>query len=210
MLDEAQTAARQYYDDALHYHNWGHVQDTIDTAEELLSRCAQYDVPVDDDMVRYALFFHDAEYRWGFHNHESLGHDTLEAYSAAIAVDELKDLGIDKSTRQQVYDAIRATEADTEMGPDTPHEWKVVRAADLRGLMSDYDTFKENSLALREEHELLTGERPSPEAWADRTEDVLEHYLAQDIRLTPEHDTDDGVSEFHANTRRNLRKFRDE
>jgi len=87
------------------------------------------------------------------------------------------------------------------MDADTPAEWTVLRAADLRGLMADYATF--------EEHTLLTGEEPSMAEWAEQVEDILEHYLSQDICLTPEHDTDSGVSEFHANTQRNLQRFRD-
>jgi hypothetical protein len=51
-----------------------------------------------------------------------------------------------------------------------------MRAADLRVLMADYATF--------EEHTLLTGEEPSMAEWAEQVEDILEHYLSQDIRLT--------------------------
>lgn len=210
MLDEVQTAARPYYEETLPYHNWEHVQDTIDAAEELLARCGQYDVDVDDDVVQYALYFHDANYRDGFHDHAAMGYDSMEAYSAAIAVDELKKLGVTPDTIEQVQNSILATRHEAKIGPDDPNEWKVVRAADLRGLMADYDTFKENALALWDEHERLTTETLTADQWADNVEHVLEHYLAQDIRLTPEHDTDGGTSEFHAHTRRNLYRFRKE
>lgn len=210
MLDEAQTIARDYYDDALPYHNWAHVQDVMDAAEELLARCWTHNVAVDDDVVRYAVLFHDANYRHGFTQHEAMGYDSMEAYSAALAADELSALNVSKDTADQVYETILATRRDAELEESDPSEWKVMRAADLRGLMRDYDTFKENSLKLREEHELLTGETLTAQEWADSAETVLLHYLDQDIRITPEHDTGDGVSEFHVNARQNLERFREE
>lgn len=203
MLDEAQAAAWNFYDDALPYHNWKHVQNTVDAAEDLLARCREHDVDVDGDVVRYALYFHDVNYRWGFQHHDDIGYDSLEAYSAAIAETELSTLGIDPGTIEQVQDCILATQRDATY--DTP-EQKVVRAADLHGLMTDYGTFRQNSLALREEHELL-GEPFAHEEWVDTVADTLQHYLSQDIQLTPEHDTENGLSRFHANAGRNLGLF---
>lgn len=198
-VDEVQAAATRYYTD-LPYHDWTHVQEVVDAAEHLLARCWQYDVDVDDDTVRCAIYFHDAGYQW---EHEAVGYDSKEAYSAAIAGDVLDTLDMDDDRIETVQDCIMATHPDATY--DTT-EQKVVRAADLSGLMADYDTFRDNALQLRDEHRHLHG--PIDDAdWVDQVRDTLEHYLQQDIRITPEHDDEHGLSTFHANAGRNLGLF---
>lgn len=190
-------AAEPYYTD-LPYHSFDHVQDTLDAAHTLLARCDRYGVEVDGAVVEAALLFHDA----GYHeNHEEEGYGTKEAYSAAIARDELAEHGYGKEFLDDVATCIRATEHAAR--PDT-EEAKVVRAADLRNLMQDYETFRENAEALREEHRVLDGEELPRAEWVEQVTGTVEHFLDQEIRLTPKYD------EFHDRARANLERFRRE
>ncbi|MDY6778786.1 MAG: HD domain-containing protein [Candidatus Nanohaloarchaea archaeon] len=192
--------AQQHYTD-LPYHNFKHVQTVLDSAEELLDRCRRHSIPISEDVVRTAIYFHDA----GYHRDpETTGFESREAYSAHIAAQELDDLGASNDLIEQVQDCILATRENANA--DTP-EQKIVLAADLASLASDFDTFMANARKLREEHKQLHGEKPDSEAWRSLVEATVSHYLQQDIHLTPEHDLDHGISEFHARTRRNLAKF---
>lgn len=194
--------ARQHYTD-LPYHNWQHVQDALAAAEELLDRCSRHDIDVDATVVRHAVLFHDADYH---RDPGDAGHATKEEMSAAIAAEELRAAGHDEDHIEAVRDCILATEDDGSY--DSP-EQKIVRAADLSGLMADYETFRENAELLRAEHRQLHGEELSEQDWVDQVTGVLETYLAQDIRLTPEHD-EDGLSEFHRRAGQNLGLFLEE
>lgn len=190
-------AARTYYTD-LPYHAFDHVRDTLDAAHTLLERCDRYDVAVDGAVVEAALLFHDANYH---RDHETQGYGTKEAYAAAVASDELAEHGYGTGFRDAVADAIRATEHDAT--PAT-NEAKLVRAADLRNLMQDYATFLENTEALRREHRVLHGEELETDAWVEQVTGTIEHFLDQDIQLTP---AEDG---FHKRARSNLERFRRE
>lgn len=190
-------AARTYYTD-LPYHSFDHVRDALDAAHTLLERCDRYGVDVAGDVVEAALLFHDANYH---RDHGAQGYGTKEAYAAAIAREELTEHGYGETFCGKVADCIRATEHDTL--PDT-NEAKLVRAADLRNLMQDYETFRANTEALRSEHHVLHDEKLSEAAWVEQVAETVEHFLDQEIRLTPEEDR------FHERARANLERFRHE
>lgn len=190
-------AAAPYYTD-LPYHSFEHVLDTLDAAQTLLDRCERYAVEVDGAVVEAAVLFHDANYH---RDHTEGGYGTKEAYSAAIARKELAGQGYSEGFRTVVEDCIRATEHDAN--PET-NEAKVVRAADLRNLMQDYETFLENAEALREEHRVLHGEELPEREWVEQVTGTVEHFLDQEVRLTEEYD------EFHDRARDNLERFRRE
>lgn len=189
--------ARTYYTD-LPYHSFSHVTDAMEAAHALLERCDRYGVDVDGAVVEAALLFHDASYH---KDHEAEEYVTKEAYSAAIARDELACEGYDKPFRSDVAACIHATEPDAAPGTNAA---KLVRAADLRNLMQDYTTFRENAEALREEHRVLHAETLPEEEWVAEVTATIEHFLDQEIQLTPE---DDG---FHERARTNLERFRRE
>jgi predicted metal-dependent HD superfamily phosphohydrolase len=201
VVDRAAGGYTDHIDDTerLPYHNWGHVADTLDAAGTLLNRCARHDVPVDRGVVALALLFHDAAYH---RDPESCGHPDRETHSATLARNALADEGYEQSRRDRVADTILATRPDADVDALST-EGMLVRAADLRGLGTDYATFEQNTEQLRKERALLSGERPSRSAWAVMTVRTVADYLAEDLRLTPEHDGD-GVSAFHARTGRNL------
>jgi predicted metal-dependent HD superfamily phosphohydrolase len=204
MMDEdIVEAAEGLYSDDLPYHNTDHMRDALEAAEELLERCRRHDIDVDEEVVRYAVLFHDAGYH---HDHEAKGFDSKEAYSTHLAGEVLAEHGIDEETIERVQDCIESTREDAAF--DEAEE-KVVRAADLSGLAADYRTFEENALDLKDEIEMLHGEDMDRGEWLDEVEDTIRFYLSQDIRLTPEHDSK-GVSVFHARARHNLRRFFEE
>lgn len=198
--DELQERAAQRYDPELPYHSFDHVRDTLERAADLLERCRRHDLGVDDEVVQAALLFHDA----GYHlDPEEQGHDSPEALSASIAQEELDDIGVDAAVIEQVRDCIMATRPEAQA--HTP-EQKIVRAADLGGLAGSYAEFLEDAGALREEHAYLHGERQPLQAWVEGVRKTLQFYLAQDIRLTPEHD-DGEESRWHRSVRQNLERF---
>lgn len=198
-LDACRERARQYYTD-LPYHNFSHAETVLEHAEALLDRCERFDVPVNKDVVRAAVLFHDAGYH---HDPETYEEPSKEQHSASIAREELKDMDIGPDTRERVAACIISTHREA---PFETTEEKVVRAADLAGLASDYETFKENSMTLREEHERLHDEELTDTEWISMMRSTIEQYLTQDIRLTPEH-SEDGVSRFHTAARENLERF---
>lgn len=205
--------AKQYYID-LPYHSFDHVRDTLDAAHTLLERCDRYDVAVDATVVEAALLFHDANYH---RDHEAQGYGTKEAYSAAIAHDELADYGHTERFRDRVADCIRATEHSKRLerfcestnasrseheATHLTNEAKLVRAADLRNLMQDYGTFRANTEALRREHAVLHDDELPADEWVEQVTGTVEHFLDQEIRLTP------GEDGFHERARANLERFR--
>ncbi len=202
MPGDVVAAARKYYTD-LPYHNFQHIQNALDFAETLLDRCRKYSIPVDDDIVRLAIYFHDAGYH---HDHKAKGFESKEAYSASIAEEELENLGYSEDAIQKVRQCILATKPDIEL--ETP-EQKIVRAADLAHIGTEYRKFRENSLQLREEHKQLHGEQLSHEDWVSSVKDTITFYLDQNIELTPEHD-ENRISHFHARARHNLERFLEE
>jgi len=201
-MEPVRQAAEHHYTD-LPYHNFQHVKDALFFAETLIERCEDHNIDVDETVIRYALYFHDA----GYHrDHEAKGFASKEAYSAHIAEDELNHLDTAPDTIADVKSCILATEP--EKTPTTA-EQKIVRAADLAAMGKTYSTFRDNTEKLREEEERLQGRNIPETEWIEDVKDTIAFYLDQDIRLTPEHD-EHGISRFHARTRHNLRRFLEE
>jgi hypothetical protein len=196
-------AAQPLYSDELPYHNFSHVQDTLEAADTLLDRCEEYDVDIDEEVVYAALDFHDALYHV---DHRLEGFATKEDLSKHVAENQLEQFGYDDEFINEVTDCIEATKHSAE--PETK-EQIAVRAADLRGLMGSEDEFLSNTEALWEEQKVLK-EDPDRQEWINGTYDVLVNYLSQDLELTPEHDTEEGVSEFHTALAENINSFKQE
>lgn len=201
MLPDVREAAEKYYTDKLSYHNFQHVEDTLEAANEILERCEEHDVDIDEEVVRTALYFHDAYYQ---KDNQRFGINSKEDLSKEVARVELSRLGYDEKFIQDVTQCIEATKHDSE--PDA-NEGIAVRAADLRGLMGNYDEFQQNTEKLFREQKELHGERPDYVRWVETTLNILNHYASQDFELTPEHDTQEGLSEFHMELGRNIGQF---
>jgi len=199
---EARAAA--LYSDALPYHNFLHVQDTLRAAETILGRCKAENIRADGEIVYYALLFHDARYQ---DDHVARGYRSKEAYSAALAAEALGEIGVAPAKIRKCTAAILATERD---GTFVSAEQKAVRAADLSGMGAEYAEFLQHSLKLKREYELLHGSKLGWADWQRISAEVLRHYLSQEIRLTSYFHDERGESKFHARVRSNLERLLEE
>jgi predicted metal-dependent HD superfamily phosphohydrolase len=199
-MEAARLVAAEHYED-LPYHSWAHAERAAEHGVALVARCREDGVEVDEDVVRVALWFHDAGYRA---DPASVGCATREEHAAAIAAYELGRLQFPLPVVTAVVGCIIATTADR---PATTVEQKAVRAADLADVAGDWGLFTANSAALRAEHELLTGKEMTDGAWRTATATVLARYLTEDIRVTSGHDAPDGVSEWHRRALANVARY---
>ncbi len=202
--EEIERHAAALYSDALPYHNFAHALQCIETGRELVRRCREESVAIDEHVVYYALLFHDA----GYHeDHFRKGFPTKEAYSVALAEAALIPRGVAAATVQKVAAAILATQRNAQF---VTVEQKAVRAADLAGLAAEYGVFRSNTEKLKHEYELLTGRAITWDEWIDMADEVLSYFLTQDIRLTRYYADEHGNSIFHMRTRANLNRLRAE
>jgi predicted metal-dependent HD superfamily phosphohydrolase len=193
--------AAELYSDQLPYHNFNHVLGTVAAGAVLVERCLKEGVPISGEVVYYALLFHDA----GYHeNHTSKGFTSKEEYSAHLAVQRLRAEAIPEDTIKRVVAAILSTQRDT---PFTSNEEKAVRAADLAGLASDYETFRSNVEKLHQECEMLTGRKVAWDEWKTSVKETIRFYLSQEIRLTQPDSGVDNVAIFYAQANQNLSRL---
>lgn len=200
-IEKAKERARKYYTDKLPYHNFHHIEVVLENADEILSRCEERGIPIDSQIVRLALIFHDAGFA---ENEKKKGFSTKEAYSAHIAGEELREMGADKNLIKQVQEAILCTIKDADF---PTNEMKAVRAADLASIAKGYDQFLENAIKLKKELEILTGKPITWSDWKRAVEENLSYYLAQEIRLTIANNVPPFRSNFHTHARANLDRF---
>ena len=198
-----ENSVAKLYDDKLPYHNFGHVQDTLEAADKIIERCHQERIRVVTKVVYYALLFHDAGYH---HDHAQLGYESKEAYSAALAEQHTCDSGLTNKERLKISAAVMATHRN---GVFVSVEQKLVRAADLAGLAAPYEIFLNNTVQLWIEHQMLNGPA-SWRAWQKSVSETLGFYLSQQIRLTSYYCNNDGASTFHLAVESNLKRFLEE
>jgi HD superfamily phosphodiesterase len=170
--------AAELYSDQMPYHNFNHVLRTLAAGEVLVERCLKERIPIDGEVVYYAILFHDAGY---YEDHINKGFTTKEEYSAHLAAQCLRAEDIPEDTIKRVVAAILSTERDAQF---TSNEEKAVRVADLAGLASDYKTFRSDVEKLCQEDEMLTGRKVAWDEWKTSIEETIRFYLRQEIRLT--------------------------
>ena len=193
--------AAELYSDQLPYHNFNHVLGTVAAGAVLVERCFKERVPINSEVVYYALLFHDA----GYHeSHVSKGFTSKEEYSAHLAVQCLRAEAIPEAIIKRVVAAILSTQRDAQF---TSNEEKAVRAADLAGLASDYKTFRSNVEKLHQECELLTGRKVAWDEWKTSVKETISFYLSQEIRLTQPDSCVDNVALFYAQAKENLSRL---
>ena len=190
--------ASRFYNPKLPYHNFGHVVTVIRESEKMLQKCSDEGIKVDEKIVYFALLFHDAGYD---EDHEALGFDSKEAYSAELAERVLKENGADGEIVERVKTAIMSTHVD---GKCTCAEDRIVRASDLSELAAEYSVFKKNTLDLKSELENSIGREVSWEEWKRLAVERVELFLREDMAVTSDY-YDNGESIFHRNTRANLK-----
>lgn len=167
------------YSARLPYHNFHHVQTVLGAAGLLLDDCAREGLRVDALVVYYALLLHDA----GYHeSHLAHGYASKEAYSAALARRVLGNREVPEALISRVEQAIMATLRD---GQCSCAEDAVVRMADLSGIGAGYAEFLRNTINIRAEVALMTGNPLTPWVeWCAGTQKVLSGYLAGEVNLT--------------------------
>ena len=126
-----------------------------------------------------AILFHDAGY---FEDHERLGFETKEKYSANLAESVLSRDDYPQLEIEAVKNAIISTEKNATF---ETAEQQAVRAADLFGMAASYDVFLLNNIKLKKEHEYLSKSIISWGAWRKVSIDVVKDFVAQDIPLIP-------------------------
>jgi len=170
--------AAELYSDRMPYHSFKHVQGTLAAGALLVERCLKQGIPIDGEVVYYALLFHDAGYQ---EDHAGKGFATKEEYSAHLAVRCLRTEAISEPIIERVVAAILSTRWDAQF---TSNEEKVVRAADLAGLASNYETFRANAEKLHREHEMLTGQKVTWAEWKASVKETISFYLSQEPALS--------------------------
>ena len=196
--------AAELYSDQMPYHNFNHVLGTVAAGAILVERCLKEGIPIHGEVVYYALLFHDA----GYHeNHISKGFTSKEGYSAYLAVQYLRAEAIPEDIIKRVVAAILSTHRDAQFASN---EEKAVRAADLAGLASDYETFRSNVKKLHQECEMLTGRKVAWDEWKTSVRETIRFYLSQEIRLTQPNACVDNVALFYAQANRNLSRLLNE
>ena len=201
LFSQISAEAEKLYDPHLPYHNFDHARAALQNAEVTIIACQAEGIPIDAQVVRLAVVFHDA----GFSQDAiALGFASKEAYAASLAETALQQHGLETRVIQRVKQAILATHRDATF---TTNEEKAVRAADIGHMAGPYEVFVENNRHLKAEAELLSGKSISWASWKIGTKQIVEWYLGQDIYLTTRHDDARGYSNFHTRARANLERL---
>ncbi len=193
--------AQSLYSPYLQYHNFDHVLDVLDAAQDLVSRVRRTGLNPDWEVIFYAILFHDAGY---IENHRALGFETKEAYAAYLAEKHLKEFEFPQEKIKRVISCIRATD---RKGSFDGLEEKIVRAADLAGLADPYEKFFQKSERLLMEHVRLHKDRPTQIQWKEMVALNLMYYLRQHIQLTGDYYNSAGDSDWHKRVDDNLNQF---
>lgn len=190
--------AAALYDKRLPYHNFDHVLQVILAGEEIMEKCRADGIAFDEDAVYYAMLLHDA----GFHeDHRALGFESKEAYSAALARQFLERMSISQSIISKVVSAILCTHVD---GRCRTVEDRIVRRADISGMASGYDQFRADTVNLKQELEILSGQPVSWNEWKKQASERINLFLREDTGLVHDDYDSDGEPVFLRRVRNNI------
>ena len=168
---------------------------------KILKDCQSENVPLDKNIVYLAILFHDAGY---FEDHERLGFETKEKYSANLAESVLLREDYPQLEIEAVKNAIISTEKNATF---ETAEQQAVRAADLFGMAASYDVFLLNNIKLKKEHEYLSKSIISWDAWKKVSIDVVKDFVTQDIPLIDYFKKSESGSQFSIAVEKNLDQF---
>ena len=175
--EQIYSSARDLYNDKLHYHNFGHVQDVFDNAEKILEQCDINNIDYDKKIVGHAILFHDAGY---YLDHLEKGFENKEIYSAFLAESVLLESGESKEHIEEVMQAILCTHMDAICYSSND---MIVRAADLFGLAAPYSEFKSKAIDLFNEREVMTGETIPWEKYRKEASNIIRKFVEPPIKL---------------------------
>jgi hypothetical protein len=193
--------AAELYSDRMPYHSFTHVLAALAAGEVLVERCLKEGLRINVEAVYYAILFHDA----GYHeNHVSKGFRSKEEYSAHLAAQCLRAEAVSEETISSIVAAILSTRRDATF---TSNEDKAVRAADLAGLASDYETFRSNVEKLHKECEMLTERKVGWDEWKKSVKETISFYLSQDFRFAQSDACANNAAIFRATAIQNLSRL---
>ena len=169
--------AASLYSAHLPYHNFQHIHDVLRAGDLVLFECKKNGIDFNESVIYHAILFHDA----GYHeNHDTNGYDSKESYSASLAENILTDKDYSEKHILQVKQAIMSTQMHAQCKSTEEY---IVRAADLYGLMAVYAEFREKSVALYHERQMLSGVNISWDEYKKQTYSIINHFLKYKIEL---------------------------
>ena len=191
--------AAELYSDQMPYHNFNHVFGTLVAAELLMERCLKEGVPINGEVVYFALLFHDA----GYHeDHINKGFTTKEEYSANLAIQCLRAEAIPEDTIKRVVAAILSTQRDAQF---TSNEEKTVRAAVplvSRAITKTFGLMWKSCARVR----MLTGRKVAWDEWETSTAETIRFDLSPVGLALPEACADNAAT-FYAQANQNLSRL---
>lgn len=204
LKEQVKKEARNYYSEELEYHNFEHALQMLEYAEEIMRNCEKEGVSFDAEAVVLGALCHDG----GYHEDHSDEFETKEDYSANLAGLIGKELGINPRSIAKSQVGIRGTNPfiSVEEVENLSVEGKILRAADVAGMMKPFDEFMIDNANLKMEDERMNNKKLTWDEWKNKSGKVIEKYLEGKIELTGESHRD-GKSRFHEKVRANSEKF---
>lgn len=186
----------------LPYHGEPHPHIVWGRADRIMGVVEQLGIPVNRSVVKTAAFVHDAGYPF---NHQVIqvnpgngfqGCQSKERMTSLLVMAGLRQFGLpDEFIRAVGY----AVDGSNPEGSIDTLEAKILRAADLGGLMQGYEGFSKDWEALRIESAIAQGKpEVDPITFARGVVAYLNLFLMVRIELTPHYYDANGASAFHA------------
>lgn len=141
----------QSYYDKIPYHNFEHALNVTKNAMFIADKLRNtLSLSEDDiDTLRKSALRHDA---WYAYNHKEDFFKTKEDYSIHLMKQFYKN-SLPKDKIQNISKTIEATKI--EFLSYTTHIQKILKAADIKNLWGDFDTFENNTRKIKNEYEQL-------------------------------------------------------
>lgn len=209
--------ARPHHRDDLEFHNWPHALDVRDDTRANANRCVDNGITVDWDVLDPASLNHDDDFWLVPRGTPGMKSDhrftTKERHAAAVARQELTDLGMPPSKVKHVSDNILSSEKGVRC---KTIEARCLRQADLANVASPNPLiFLNSTYRLYREDKQLKGEQPMQPSlkvpfvrdfigFAAVSYEVLTTYNSEDISLGDFDRDREGQSLFGQRAARNI------
>lgn len=153
------------------YHNLIHIESVLKRINDLIPLVQSQGIEVDEDVIRFAAFYHDAVYVPNFALNERLSADMALAHLAAQGLEVTQRYRVHRvilDTKTHVVDAFRN---------GAPNEARILIDADLYELGTD--NYELNKFKVRTEIAYYMGLEVPEELWRIGRRKFLETYLAR-------------------------------
>lgn len=176
------------------YHNFGHARMVYQRCMFLLHRCYTWGVPVNEEVLTWAAWYHDADFASPFRQYGLHSAEELSAYRAAEA---MRRVGSKDNLVAAVHHAICATNPGVI---PISTEAMILRSADLSTLASNYSYYLEYYSKVKEEFAASA----DPLVFFTGNLTAIAPYLWPILRLTPECWNSYGASDWHLRVLTNI------